>query len=91
MGEHHGAGTIKEWMEDLVRLARSNASFETSAGAEPGRTYAYLEYHVSDDEHSILVFRVEVVAGQPEIRTYRVDGDALEVREKVAALTHGAE
>lgn len=85
----HGAPTIKAWMEDLVDLARTEQPFETSAGAEPGRQYAYLEYHTSDDEHSILLFRVEAVDGQPQVRAYRVDGSAREVREKVDALTHG--
>jgi hypothetical protein len=89
MGEHHGAATIKEWMEDLVRLARTDASFETSAGAEPGRDYAYLEYRTTASEHSILVFRVEIVDGKPQVKTYRIDGDPVEVREKVAELTHG--
>lgn len=87
----HGASTIKRWMEDLVTLARTDRSFETSAGAEPGRKYAYLEYHASEDEHSILLFRVEQVDGEPEVRAYRVDGSAEEVREKVDALTHGGQ
>lgn len=87
----HAAPTIKRWMEDLVELARRERSIETSAGAEPGRKYAYLEYHTSAAEHSILLFRVEDVGGEPEVRAYRVDGSAEEVREKVDALTHGGE
>ena len=66
MSEHHGALTIKEWIEDLVSIARSGREFKTSAGAEPGRTYAYLEYHSSEEEHSILLFRVEADGGKPE-------------------------
>lgn len=89
MPEHHGAVTIKEWLEDLVEVARSDREFQTSAGAEPGRSYAYLEYHLSDDEHSILLFTVEEGAEGPEVQAYRFDGDADEVREKVNALTHG--
>jgi hypothetical protein len=84
----HGAATIKEWMQDLVEVARSGKPFETSAGAEPGRAYAYLEYHVSDEEHSILVFSVEEVDGQPRVRAHRFDGTAEEVREGVDAVTH---
>ncbi len=47
MADHHGATTIKQWMEDLVGVVRSGQEFETSAGAEPGRSYSYLEYHLS--------------------------------------------
>ena len=86
----HGAGTIKEWMNDLVALARSGKQFETSAGAEPNRSYAYLEYRVSDDHHSILLFGVEEdESGQPTVRAYRFDGSAVSVREQVDAVTHG--
>lgn len=87
----HGAGTIKEWMHDLVELARSGRPFNTSAGAEPNRSYAYLEYHVSDEEHSILVFKVEEGPEGPEVHAHRFDGDAKVVRERVDALTHGRE
>jgi hypothetical protein len=85
----HGAGTIKDWMNDLVALARSGKPFETSAGAEPHRAYAYLEYRVSDDEHSILLFGLEHEDGSPTVRAYRFDGSAVEVRERVDAVTHG--
>ena len=88
MSEHHGALTIKEWMEDLVGIARSGREFQTSAGAEPGRNYAYLEYHSSEAEHSILLFRVETDGGKPEVRAYRFEGTAKEIREKVDVLTH---
>lgn len=88
MSEQHGAATIKEWMEDLVGLARSGRDFETSAGAEPGRQYAYLEFHTSDERHSILLFTVDDQGGEPEVRAYRFQGSAEEVREKVDALTH---
>lgn len=85
----HGAGTIKEWMRDLVETARSGADFETSAGAEPGRSYAYLEFHLSDERHSILLFRVEEPdGGRPCVRAYRFDGSAVEVRERVDDLVH---
>ena len=47
----YGAATIKDWLRDLLATARSGVQFETSAGAEPGRSYAYLEYHRSDGEH----------------------------------------
>lgn len=90
MSEQHGAATIKEWMQDLVELARSGRSFQTSAGAEPNRSYAYLEYHLSEDEHSILLFKVEEGEGGPEVRAHRVDGSAKTVRERVDDLTHGS-
>lgn len=88
MVENHGSGTITTWLQDLVELARSRDDFEVSAGAEPGRQYAYLEYHGPGDNHSILVFRVEEADGRAEVRTYRFDGPAADVREKVHALTH---
>ena len=86
----HGASTIKEWMKDLVELARSGRDFTTSAGAEPNRSYAYLEYHLSDEEHSILLFRVEDTPDGAEVRAHRVHGTAEEVRTKVDELTHGS-
>lgn len=89
MSETHGATTIREWMDHLVELARSGKDFDTSAGADPGRRYAYLEVHPSRDEHSILLFNVEEGAGGPEVRAYRFDGDAEEVRRRVDAITHG--
>ena len=89
MSEQHGAATIKEWMEDLVSLARSGREFDTSAGAEPGRQYAYLEFHTSDEDHSILLFMVDEEGGEPEVRAHRFHGPAEEIREKVDALTHG--
>lgn len=88
MSEQHGAATIKEWMQDLVELARSGRTFTTSAGAEPDRSYAYLEYHLSDEEHSILLFKVEPGAEGPEVRAHRFDGNAKDVREQVDGLTH---
>lgn len=90
MPRSHGAETIKAWLEDFAELARSGRSFETSAGANPRRDYAYLEYHLSEDEHSILLFRVEEDDGEaaPGVMAYRFDGNAQEVREKVDSLTH---
>lgn len=88
MAEQHGSGTITAWLEDLVQRARGDERLEVSAGAEPGRQYAYLEYHGEDDNHSILLFRVEEVDGGPEVRTYRFDGRSEDVSERVYALTH---
>ena len=90
MAEHHGATTIKQWMEDLVDVVKSGQEFETSAGAEPGRCYSYLEYHLSHEEHSILLFRVEEGGDGPCVRAYRFDGNAAEVSGKVNALVHAA-
>lgn len=91
MAEEHGSGTITTWLQDLVQLARSDEEFEVSAGAEPGRQYAYLEYHGPADNHSILVFRIEQTDAGPEMRTYRFDGQSEEVSDKVHALTHEEE
>lgn len=85
----HGAATIKEWMLGLVELARSGRDFETSAGAEPNRAYAYLEYHASPDEHSILVFAVEEEEGRAQVKAYRFQGPSDEVRRQVDEVTHG--
>ena len=85
----HGAGTIKEWMEGFVELARSGREFGTSAGAEPHRQYAYLEYHIADDDqHSILVFGLDEEDGRPTVRAHLFRGSKEEVRERVDAITH---
>lgn len=85
----HGAGTIKAWMEDLMALARSGVDFNTSAGAEPHRNYAYLEFHTPDGEHSMLIFRVEQGEEGPEVRAHRIHGPDDEVSKQVDALIHG--
>ena len=90
MADHHGATTIKQWMEDLVNVVKSGQKFETSAGAEPGRCYSYLEYHLSHEQHSILLFKVEENDDGPCVRAYRFDGNAAEVSGKVNALVHAA-
>jgi hypothetical protein len=90
MGEHHGATTIKQWMEDLVSVVRSGQEFDIRAGAEPGRCYSYLEYHLSEEQHSILLFRVEEGDDGPCMRAYRIDGSAEELSGKVNALVHAA-
>ena len=82
----YGAATIKDWLRDLLAAARSGVQFETSAGAEPGRSYAYLEYHRSDGEHSILLFCVDHAGDRPLLRAHRFDGSAAEVREHINAL-----
>jgi len=89
MAQEHGAATIKEWVDELVTLARSELDFDVSAGAEPGRSYAYLEYHLPDGDHSILVFKVHEGKDGPEVRAHRVHGSAEEVRRRVNELTHG--
>lgn len=88
MPEKHGATTIKEWLDDFVEHVRSGHEFQTSAGAEPGRRYAYLEWHDEDDRHSVLLFRVEGDGSELGVRAYRVDGSGADVREEVDALVH---
>jgi hypothetical protein len=85
----HGAARIKEWMQDLMDLARSGRPMETSGGAEPGRSYAYLQFHTSDEEHSILLFAVGDESGSPCVHAYRFDGTADEVQRRVNEVTHG--
>lgn len=88
MPQEHGATMVKEWMDDFAQMVQSGKEFKTSAGAEPGRKYAYLEWHNEDDFHSILLFQVEVFKGDLGVRTYRFDGSSEEVRERVDALVH---
>ena len=82
----HGAATIKDWLRDLIDTAKSGTSFETSAGAEQGRSYAYLEFHRPDGSHSALVFRVDHEGDRPIVRAHRVDGDADQVRDGINDL-----
>lgn len=89
MAEHHGATTIKEWLDDFAQAVKSDREIKTSAGAEPGREYAYLEWHDEGDLHSILLFKLEEVDGEIGVHSYRFDGDSKEVRERVDAVVHG--
>lgn len=82
----HGAATIKEWLRDLIDTAKSGTSFDTSAGADQGRSYAYLEFHRGDGTHSAIVFRLDSEGGRPIVRAHRVDGDADQVRAGIEAL-----
>jgi hypothetical protein len=84
----HGAARIQAWLDDLVALARSGEDFTTSAGAEPDRDYAYLEFHDGDGRHSILVFSLRHSPDGVLIRSDRFDGDAVSVRRQVDALVH---
>lgn len=92
MAERHGATTIKEWLDDFVEQVQTSEEFRTSAGAEPGRQYAYLEWHDEDrSHHSILLFRAEEDStGEVGVHAYRFEGDAEEVRERVDELVHPA-
>lgn len=84
----YGATTIKQWLDDLVERVRAGREFSTSAGANPDRSYAYLEIH-DDERHSILVFRVEEGEDGAGVRAYRFEGGAEEVRERVDRLLKG--
>lgn len=87
MADKHGATTVKAWMDDFAEMVKSGKDFKTSAGAEPGRKYAYLEWHDDErDHHSILLFQVEVFGGELGVRAYRFEGSSVEVRERVDAL-----
>jgi len=82
----HGAATIKEWLRDLLETAKSGKRLETSAGADQGRSYAYLEYHMDDGSHSALLFNLEQDGDRPLVRAHRIDGDADQVRERINEL-----
>ena len=82
----YGAATIKDWLKDLLATAKSGKRIETSGGADPGRSYAYLEYHLEDGSHSALLFRLEHDGDRPVLRAHRIDGDADEVRERINEL-----
>ena len=93
MAEAHGAETIKSWLEDFAEIVRSGEAYGVGAGAHPGRDYAYLEVHRSEDDHSILLFRVEDREGEdrPIVQAYRMHGTAEEITREVRALTHPPE
>ena len=82
----HGAATIKEWLRDLIDTAKKGTPFETSAGADQGRSYAYLEFHRPDGSHSALVFRVDQEGDRAIMRAHRIDGDADQVRDGINGL-----
>jgi hypothetical protein len=82
----HGAATIKDWMRDLIETARTGRDFETSAGADPGRSYAYLEFHRPDGTHSMLVFSVDHDADRPLVRAHRFEGSGDEVQKRMVEL-----
>jgi len=84
----HGASTIKQWIADLVEVARSGKDFETSAGAEPNRSYSYLEFHLPEEDHSILLFSVENEEGRPTVRAHHFRGPADQVRRQIDEVTH---
>ena len=82
----HGAAIIKDWMRELIETARAGRDFETSAGADPGRSYAYLEFHRADGTHSMLVFSMDHDADRPLVRAHRFEGTADDVRERMYEL-----
>jgi hypothetical protein len=84
--EDHGAATIKEWMRDLIETARTGRPFETSAGADAGRSYAYLEFHKPNGQHSALLFQVDHQGDRPIVRAHHVEGSDDDVRERINAL-----
>lgn len=88
MTDEYGATTIKVWVDELVEQIRMGRELTTRAGANPDRSYAYLEFH-GDDRHSILVFRVEEGADGAEVRAHRFSGGPDEVRENVNRLLKG--
>ena len=88
MTDEYGATTIKAWLDELVEKIRMGRELTTRAGANPDRSYAYLEFH-DDDRHSILVFRVEGGGDGAQVRAHRFSGGPDEVRRDVSGLLKG--
>jgi hypothetical protein len=88
MPEHSAPATMKDWMARFAEASRSGNTTETSAGAGPGRDYAYLHFRTRDGEHSILVLRLAFVDGEPEVRAYEFNARPEELRDLVFATTH---
>jgi hypothetical protein len=81
------ATSLNDWMEELVVLAAKGKIVSTSAGAGPGRDYAYLHYRTDDGTHSVLVFRV--THGKPEVLAFRREAPEEDAARVVDSLTHG--
>lgn len=81
------ATSLNEWMEELVALACKGKIVSTSAGAGPGRDYAYLHYRTDEGMHSVLVFRV--TDGKPEMLAFHREAPEEDAARVVDALTHG--
>ncbi|MGE0710411.1 MAG: hypothetical protein AB7N76_26015 [Planctomycetota bacterium] len=86
MSREHGADVIVGWVSDLVRLARSGLEVHTAGGAQPDRSYAYLAYTTPEDRHSVLLFSLELGAGEPALVAQRIDGSGDEVQERLREL-----
>jgi hypothetical protein len=76
-------------MERFAEAACQSQIVETSAGAGPGRDYAYLHFRTEDDEHSALVLRTVDMNGRSEIRAVLIDAGPDEIRDRVDEATHG--
>lgn len=90
-GRVHGAHTIQAWLDDLAQVIRSGEDYQTSAGAEPDRSYAYLEFHSRDGErHALLLFTVQGNVGAPLIVVRRFDGSGPSVQASLLDLKRSA-
>jgi hypothetical protein len=89
MLQPEAAATIKQWMEHFADASCTSRVIETSAGAGPGRDYAYLHFRTEDGEHSALVLRTIAVNGSPEIRAVLIDAGPDDIRDRVDEVTHG--
>jgi hypothetical protein len=81
------ATSLNDWMGELVALAGKGKIVSTSAGAGPGRDYAYLHYRTDDGTHSVLVFRVS--DGKPEVLAFHREAPEEDAARVVDSLTHG--
>lgn len=89
MLQPEAAATIKQWMERFADAACGSRVIETSAGAGPGRDYAYLHFVTAEGAHSALVLRNVAVNGNPEIHAVLIDAGPDEIRDRMDAATHG--
>lgn len=89
MMQPEAATTIKRWLERFAEATRDAEAVETSAGAGPGRDYAYLHYRTGDDRHSALVLRAVLEDGRPEVRAVEIEAGPDEIRDRMNDATHG--
>jgi hypothetical protein len=78
---------IKKWLEAYASAASEGRIHDTSAGAGPGREYAYLHYVTDDDRHHILVFRGIEHGRGVEVLGESFEGSSDEIQARVARVT----
>ena len=89
--EDNAPQIIKKWLEAYAAAACAGEIEDTSAGAGPGREYAYMHYTTRDDRHHILVFHGAMHRGQLEVIGECFEGSGDEIQARVRHLTHPPE